>query len=200
MLTPKRIKIQLRRSASVYYENSNKYKTLKILKFKKADLIPRNLSCSNTLNSSPKKIDLNNSLKLTSNNSKLRIFDSFQHPSYGTINNAQISKINLSLIKYDITAEQNILFSNNTKFKKKYNYSPLNINKIKRRMGNRIWSNSVKNTNNSNGSFFDSTQISRESYAEKRKIYVLKNTRNYFTRNKNLVLSKIVKKMEDKMV
>ena len=200
MLTPKRIKIQLRRSASVYYENSNKYKTLKILKFKKTDLIPRNSSCSNTLNSSAKKIDLNNSLKLTSNNSKLRIFDSFQHPSYGTINNAQISKINLSLIKYDTTAEQNILFSNNTKFKRKCNYSPLNINKIKRRMGYRIWSNSVKNTNNSNGSFFDSTQISRESYAEKRKIYVLKNTRNYFTRNKNLVLSKIVKKMEDKMV
>ena len=142
---------------------------------------------------------MNKSLKLTSNNSKLRIFDSF-YPSYGNINNAQISKINLSLIKYDTTGEQNIILNNNRKFKRKYNYSPLSINQIRRRIGNRIWPNSVKNTNNSNGSFFDSTQISRESYAEKRKIYILKNTRNYFTRNKNLVLSKIVKKMEDKMV
>ena len=199
MLTPKKIKIQLRRSASSFYENNNKYKTLKILKFKKTDLIRKNSSCTNTRNSSAKKFDLNKSLKLTSNNSKLRIFDSF-YPSYGNINNAQISKINLSLIKYDTTGEQNIILNNNRKFKRKYNYSPLSINQIKRRIGNRIWSNSVKNTNNSNGSFFDSTQISRESYAEKRKRYILKNTRNYFTRNKNLVLSKIVKKMEDKMV
>ena len=64
----------------------------------------------------------------------------------------------------------------------------------------KIWSNSVKNTNNSNGSYFDSTQISKESYVNKRKLYILKNTRSAFTRNKNFVLCKAVKKMEEKMV
>ena len=64
----------------------------------------------------------------------------------------------------------------------------------------KIWSNSVKNTNNTNGSYFDSTQISKESYVNKRKLYILKNTRSAFTRNKNFVLCKAVKKMEEKMV
>ena len=203
MLTPKRIKVSLKRCPSSYYGNGDRYKKLKILKFKKNDFIRRNSSYTHTRNSSAKKFDFSYSMKIPSNNSKLRIKDSL-YSSHGDINRAYISKINLSLVKYEYesTGEQNIMLSYNQKFKKKYNYnySPLDINKIKKRIGMGVWPNSVKNTNNSNLSFYDSTQISKESYVEKRKLYILKNTRDYFTKNKNVVLSKIVKKKEDKMV
>ena len=121
-------------------------------------------------NLSSKKINLSYS----NNNSK----------PYGTI-----THINLSFIKDE---------SNNG-----YDSSSLLKNEGKNIihiLQKKIWSNSVKNTNNTNGSYFDSTQISKESYVNKRKLYILKNTRSAFTRNKNFVLCKAVKKMEEKMV
>jgi hypothetical protein len=110
------------------------------------------------------------------------------YSNYSRINNAKISKIDLSLVHNESMKENDSLLY----------FSPNIVNKIKK-IGR---PNSVKNTNNNSreSMFLDSTQISRESYMDKRKIYILKNTRSYFTRNKNLVLSKSVKKMEDKMV
>ena len=199
IMSPKRVKIKLKRSASSYGEGNNRYRALKIIKFKKTDLIQKNSSNTNTLNSSAKKINLNKSMKLSKSSTKFQTLDSI-YSNYGHISNAYVSKINFSLIKYESTGEKKNVFNNIQNFKRRCNYSPLIKRKINNGVGIGRLSQSVKNTNYSNGSFFDSTQISKDSYAEKRKIYVLKNTRNYFTRNNKLVLSKIVKKMEDKMV
>ena len=138
-------------------------------------------------------------MKLSKSSTKFQTLDSI-YSNYGHISNAHVSKINFSLIKYESTGEKKNIFNNIQNFKRKCHYSPLIKRKINNGVGIGRLSQSVKNTNYSNGSFFDSTQISKDSYVEKRKIYILKNTRNYFTRNNKLVLSKIVKKMEDKMV
>jgi len=188
MLTPKTLKIKLRkRTTSFGYENNKSYKTLIIQKHKNSDIFPRNSSNTNIHNSTIKKTDFDYNFKTPNSVSKLTMLGSI-YSNYSRINNAKISKIDLSLVHNESMKENDSLLY----------FSPNIVNKIKK-IGR---PNSVKNTNNNSreSMFLDSTQISRESYMDKRKIYILKNTRSYFTRNKNLVLSKSVKKMEDKMV
>ena len=74
------------------------------------------------------------------------------------------------------------------------------MKKIKKGIGFKGMCSSAKNSKHLKRNFFDSMNISKDSYFNKRKVYVLKNTKNYFTRYKSLVLSKKVKKMEDKIV
>ena len=195
ILTPKTITIKLRRSVSSYGEKNIRERTLDLIKSKRAELIKENSSGTITRNSSAIKANLCKSMKLSSD-IKYGTVDSL-YSNYGKACNAHFSRINLSLIKYETTGDQNFIFSNKTNFKRRCNYSPSIKGRIQR---SGMWSSSMKYSNYSFGSFFDSTQISKDSYAEKRKLYILKNTRNYFTRNKNLVLSKSVKKKEDKNI
>ena len=60
--------------------------------------------------------------------------------------------------------------------------------------------NSVKLNNHSNLSYLDSIQMSKDFYIERRKEYILKNTRSIFTKTKNFILYKRRKKKIDKNI
>ena len=197
--TPRTSKIKLRRSSSSYFENDKIHKRIKVLNFKRTDLFRRNSSFTPTQCSSMKRNDLGGSLKKSNSNSNLRRYSLYS--SYATIHNAQISKIDLSFIRNESTSEQDLILINQYKTnKKRENISISLMKKIKKGIGFKGMCSSAKNSKHLKRNFFDSMNISKDSYFNKRKVYVLKNTKNYFTRYKSLVLSKKVKKMEDKIV
>ena len=59
---------------------------------------------------------------------------------------------------------------------------------------------SARYNNNSRINIFDSSQLRKEMYIDKRKEYILKSTRTLFTRNKNCIQYKRRKKKVDKNV
>ena len=132
-------------------------------------------------------MDFEKRMKKLNSTSTFKDVDSLQS-SYVSFNNAQISKVNLSFVKKES-------FSNEQDRALK-NYCKTNM----RKLGISVRNSSAKNSNHSKNIFFDSIQHSQDFYIEKRNNYVLKNTRDYFTKYKNFVLHKIIKKMEDKSV
>ena len=186
--TPKTAKIKLRRSSSTYFQSDRMQKRIKFLNSRASDLFRRNSSFTPTQYSSRKRNDLKKIFKKTNS-------------SYATIHNAQISKIDLSFVRNESTSEQDLFLSNRYKTNKKRGNIFISIKKkIEKGNGIKGISNSAKNSKNLKKSFFEPMNISKDSYIYKRKVYVLKNTRNFFTRYKSLVLSKKVKKMVDKIV
>ena len=187
ILTPAITNIKLRRSISSYYKKNKGFKTLKIFNFKKSSFPKRNASFIITPNSSYIKMDFEKRMKKLNSTSTFKDVDSLQS-SYVSFNNAQISKVNLSFVKKES-------FSNEQDRALK-NYCKTNM----RKLGISVRNSSAKNSNHSKNNYFDSIQHSQDFYIEKRNNYVLKNTRDYFTKYKNFVLHKIIKKMEDKSV
>lgn len=184
IISPKNIITKLKRSVSSYGKNKNEFKTLKILNFKKSSLSRTNTSFFSTKNSSFIKSNFEKRLKKS--NSALNFKDTI-YSSFVSLNKAQIIKLNYSFIKNNENNKNNL----SLKILSKSDLIKLGIS---------VRNKSTKNFNNTNNFIFDSTQISQDSYIEKRNSYILKHTRDYFTKNKNLVLHKILKRKEDKSV
>lgn len=188
ILSSENSKFKLRRSASSYCNKNNGYKILKIFNFKKSSFPKRNASFIVTPNPSFIKLDFEKRIKKLDSTSTFKDKDSLQS-SYASFNNAQISKVNLNFIKKEsYSNEQDLIVKN---------YCKANM----RKLGISIRNNSAKSSNYSKDYyFFDPTQQSQDFYIEKRNNYVLKHTRDYFTKYKNLILHKSKKKMEDKSI
>ena len=116
-------------------------------------------------------------------------------------------KINSYLSGINLSSNFNN-YNNISKIKKNdlINNIKLKINKHnilfsgKKSFKNQKRCNSVKLNNHSNLSYLDSTQMSKDFYIEKRKEYILKNTRSIFTKTKNFILYKRRKKKIDKNI
>ena len=184
-LTPSNIIMKLRRSASSYGKKNNEFKNCKILNVKKSFVSRTNTSFISTQNPSFIKRDFEKRLKKSSSSSKFR---NSLHSSYVSFNNAQIARLNLSFIK------------NKSNNKNNFNFKIFCKSDLKK-LGLSMRNKSAKNSNNTNINFiFDSSQIAQDSYIEKRNNYVLKHTRDYFTKHKSFVLHKIIRKREDKSI
>lgn len=172
----------------------------------------KNLSQRNVGNRNKRNYFMNNrinydiSKNLSSGLSQGTMMDSFfsdvsVNCNLCNYNNACISKINYNIKKNNsdidfetitglklnlnniIDQKMSKLFGGNEKYKSLYN---------------RCFSS--RHNNNSKISIFDSNKYRKELYEDKRKQYVLKNTRSLFTRNKNFVQYKRRRKREDKNV
>ena len=119
--------------------------------------------------------------------------------NYCNYNNACISKIN-----YNINSSENDFEM------MKSHILQINVNEMIDQKMNRLFGGNEKYKspinrcfsarNNSKANIFDSTHLSKEIYSDKRKEYILKNTRALFTRNGNFVQFQRRKKFIDNKV
>ena len=155
--------------------------------------------------------DKNNSISknFSSGFSQGKTMDSFisdvgVNCNYLNYNNAFISKINYKIKKNN--SMNDFQATNDKKF------ISLRYNNIIEHEMNQIFGGkekykslyrkcfSARHSNNSKSCIFDSSKQNQEIYVDKRKEYVLKNTRSFFTRNKNFIQYKRRKKKVDKKV
>ena len=115
--------------------------------------------------------------------------------NFASFNNAYVTKLNYNINKSNVIKDFEII-----KFNKLNNINSLEneINKIfggnekDKSIYNRCFS--AKNKHYSKINIFDSNKTSEEKYVDKRKNYILKNTRFVFTRNNNFIQCKKRKK------
>lgn len=202
-------KITLKNRKNPFFPNTIKYKLRKSNSHffdEKRNILSTN-SVKITRKYSLKKIsfDNNNQLrkKYSSSLSKARTIDSFQSDivnitcNYINYNNAHISNIWYIFKKDELMNDYNTLnIENENKYKFRNLISPV-VNPLMNRNDNlkkKFRCCSVKNFNSSNKIILDTSQKKKNYFIEKRKKYVLKTTRNLFTKNNNYVLYKRLKK------
>ena len=205
LFTPKKNKYSLDKNTSFFLdEKKNNFN----MKGRNRKNIVNIFNKKNRLYSAYNKLSKNFTLAFSQGNSK----DSFcsdvnVNCDYSSFNNACISKLNYN-IKKNNSSIDNELLNNNWNEGRKLRY---NSNLIEYKMnqifgGNERYKSkfnrcfSARFSNHSSINIFDSNQTSKELYVDKRKEYVLKNTRSFFTRNKNCVLYKRRRRTEDKKV
>ena len=205
VFTPKTVKCKLSRTTSTFYEekkseisyNNNNNSVINVKNSR--NYINKNNSLYSNKNEQSKKFSIGPS-KVRTIESYLDILD--KNNNYCIFNNALISKINFTKKNDSLYNDiESISYNKNNNNEKKVKYSNLFYHKLNKvinkneNIKNKIRCYSVKNKNNSsNISIFDSTQKNKDSYIEQRKEYILKNTRTLFTRNKNYVLCKRIRK------